>query len=172
MRVMVLFYVCFNYIQKRSETNFSKTSLVMYIYKVFFLLLSSAKLHTNIFVRVRSTKLNSVYPVKEPPHVEEEDLQGAEELLDESQPQERMGVGANAVAFATGVLRPRPNAMPAPTPVTLQLTECYVCTDCPKVISNTTSKVCPHTMDSAKRGKCVVYAEQYKRKCCFLLVSY
>ncbi|CAH2266877.1 uncharacterized protein LOC120631182 [Pararge aegeria] len=100
--------------------------------------------------------------VSVPPHVEEGDLRMAEAAPEENQEEERIGAGANTVSFAAGLLRPRHNAMSAPTPNPIHLTECYVCTDCPKVLTNTTSKVCPFTLDSAKRGKCVVYAEQYK----------
>ncbi|KAJ8714990.1 hypothetical protein PYW08_004971 [Mythimna loreyi] len=43
----------------------------------------------------------------------------------------------------------------------VHLVECYACTDCPKVLANTTSKFCPYTSDYTKNNKCVVYAEKY-----------
>lgn len=43
----------------------------------------------------------------------------------------------------------------------LNFIECYSCTNCPTVLLNTTSKICPLSVDLTKRG-CVVYAEKYK----------
>ncbi|KAJ8712260.1 hypothetical protein PYW07_005102 [Mythimna separata] len=45
----------------------------------------------------------------------------------------------------------------------VHLVECYACTDCPKVLANTTSKHCPYTSDYTKNNKCVVYAEKYNQ---------
>ncbi|XP_052743316.1 uncharacterized protein LOC112045009 [Bicyclus anynana] len=101
--------------------------------------------------------------VSVPPHVEEADLRIAETPEHEdNQEEDRGGARASAVAFASGIHGPRPSALPGPTPSPGFFTECYVCTDCPHILPNTTSKVCPITLDPAKRGKCVTYAEQYK----------
>ncbi|XP_068617685.1 uncharacterized protein [Battus philenor] len=63
--------------------------------------------------------------------------------------------------------RPKPQ-LQAPNPPTqrpgplVDVVECIVCVDCPKVDENTTSKLCPHTLDVTRQNRCVAYAEQYK----------
>lgn len=54
----------------------------------------------------------------------------------------------------------------------IKLTECYVCTDCPSIELNTTFKQCPYGADSGKDTKCIVYAEQYRRKFFFVMLTY
>ncbi|XP_045537279.1 uncharacterized protein LOC106709778 [Papilio machaon] len=49
-----------------------------------------------------------------------------------------------------------------PAQIVIDVVECFVCTDCPKIYENTTSKLCPHTLDVTRQNKCVVYAEKYK----------
>ncbi|XP_047032369.1 uncharacterized protein LOC124639175 [Helicoverpa zea] len=55
--------------------------------------------------------------------------------------------------------------LPLPTynPAKIKLVECYTCTDCPKVLSNTTARYCPYTNDHTKHNKCVVYSEKYQQ---------
>ncbi|CAH2092812.1 unnamed protein product [Euphydryas editha] len=64
---------------------------------------------------------------------------------------------------AGNLQRPRALSTAAASANTQQMNfrECYTCTNCPKVLPNTTSKICPFTLDLTKQG-CVVYAEQYK----------
>ncbi|KAJ0174703.1 hypothetical protein K1T71_009811 [Dendrolimus kikuchii] len=62
---------------------------------------------------------------------------------------------ASANAMSQGRLRPSP--MPA---LNQRLLECFTCTDCPTVLSNTTTKFCPASTDPSRRG-CVVYSEKY-----------
>ncbi|XP_046969602.1 uncharacterized protein LOC124536960 [Vanessa cardui] len=90
----------------------------------------------------------------------EREFTGLEDARDENKEiSDRTGAQANAVT--SNMYRPKPNAIPAPSPNPVNLRECYVCTDCPKVLHNTSSKLCPYTLDVKKQG-CVVYAEQYK----------
>nr|XP_026495778.1 uncharacterized protein LOC113400437 [Vanessa tameamea] len=92
----------------------------------------------------------------------ERESTGLEDARDENKEiNDRAGAQANAIS--NNMYRPKPNALPAPSPspIPINVKECYVCTDCPKVLLNTSSKLCPYTLDVTKQG-CVVYAEQYK----------
>ncbi|XP_013179823.1 PREDICTED: uncharacterized protein LOC106126627 [Papilio xuthus] len=49
-----------------------------------------------------------------------------------------------------------------PAQIVIDVVECFVCTDCPKLYENTTTKLCPHTLDVTREKRCVMYAERYK----------
>ncbi|XP_050347997.1 uncharacterized protein LOC126771878 [Nymphalis io] len=92
----------------------------------------------------------------------EKELAALEDSRDDNkETNERTSAQANAIS--SSMYRPRPNPLPSPSPspMPINVRECYVCTDCPKVSLNTSSKLCPYTLDITKQG-CVFYAEQYK----------
>ncbi|CAG5020607.1 unnamed protein product [Parnassius apollo] len=70
----------------------------------------------------------------------------------------------SAIAGSTNSLRPlfQVPSNPRPGGIHTDALECYACTDCPKIYENTTSKICPHSLDVTREKKCVVYAEQYR----------
>ncbi|CAH2043492.1 unnamed protein product, partial [Iphiclides podalirius] len=87
-----------------------------------------------------------------------------DDLEEDNEPAERSGALAQRPVLnnANRPLQLPISSSPRPGLITIDVVECHVCTDCPKVYENTTTKFCPHTLDVTRQNKCVTYAEQYK----------